>query len=201
MSGAALMPTVLCIAGSPRRGGNSDRLLDAFSEGVKLGGCEAVRLVAATAGASPCRGCNGCSKAGQCVVRDGMDAVYEAIDSADALVIATPVFFATVPAVLKTLYDRFQPYWARKYVLGEPAPETRRPAALIVVGGGGDPYGMGCAVTPTRSILGPAGFELTDILEFEGFDRPGEVARHPADLERVRLAGVAMAERVLAHPR
>jgi hypothetical protein len=56
---------------------------------------------------------------------------------------------------------------------------------------------MGCAVTPTRSILGPAGFELTDILEFEGFDRPGDVAAHPAELERVGLAGIALAERVL----
>ena len=48
-----------------------------------------------------------------------------------AIVIATPVFFATVPAVLKILYDRCQPYWARRYVLGEPPPDVRRPGALL----------------------------------------------------------------------
>jgi multimeric flavodoxin WrbA len=127
-----------------------------------------------------------------------MDEVYAAIDSAHAIAISTPVFFATVPAVLKTLYDRFQPYWARRYVLGEPAPQVRRPAALIVVGGGGDPYGMGCAITPTRSVLGPAGFELLEVLEIEGLDGPSAAATHPAELERARALGTALAEKTVA---
>ena len=37
---------------------------------------------------------------------DAMQEIYPRIDSADALVIATPVYFAGVPAVLKALYDR-----------------------------------------------------------------------------------------------
>ncbi len=195
---AAKKSVVLCIAGSPRRNGNSDRFLDAFSAGVEEAGGTPVRLIAASAGVSPCRGCNLCSEAGHCVVSDGMDEVYALIDSADALAIATPVFFATVPAVLKTLYDRFQPYWARRYVLGEPAPEVRRPAALIVVGGGGDPFGRGCAITPTRSVLGPAGFELTELLEVDGLDTPTDAEKHPAELASARQMGFTLAREAAA---
>lgn len=191
--GSSAKPVVLCIAGSPRRNGNSDRFLDAFSAGVEDGGGTPVRLVAALAGANPCRGCNACSKTGVCIVRDGMDAVYAQVDSANALAIATPVFFATVPAVLKTLYDRFQPYWARRYILGEPVPAVRRPASLIVVGGGGDPFGMNCAVVPTRSVLGAAAFELIGVLEVDGLDGPSDALEHTTELDRARRMGMDLA--------
>jgi multimeric flavodoxin WrbA len=189
--------TVLCIAGSPRLGGNSDQLLDALIAGVESTGTTATRLRAADAGAHTCRGCNACSQTGECVVRDGMDAVYAAVDAADAIVISTPVYFATVPAVLKTLYDRFQPYWARRYVLGEPAREPRRPGALLVVGGGGDPFGTGCAVTPTKSVMNVLAVSMLEIFECVGPDSASDMGHHPEALERARAIGVHVAEAAL----
>jgi multimeric flavodoxin WrbA len=182
-------PTVLCIAGSPRRHGNSDQLLDALAKGVAEAGGEAVRLVAADAGTHPCRGCNACSQTGECVVRDGMDDVYDAIDSADAVVISTPVYFATVPAVLKVLYDRCQPYWARRYVLGEPAPARKRPGALLIVGGGGDPFGTGCAITPSRSVANVIGVSLDTVFECVGPDAASDMGHHPDALARAEEIG------------
>jgi multimeric flavodoxin WrbA len=189
--------TVLCIAGSPRRGGNSDQLLDALIAGVESAGATAIRLRAADAGAHTCRGCNACSQTGECVVRDGMDAVYTAVDAADAIVVSTPVYFATVPAVLKTLYDRFQPYWARRYVLGEPACEPRRPGALLVVGGGGDPFGTGCAITPTKSVMNVLAVSLLEVFECVGPDSASDMGHHPEALERARTIGVHVAEAAL----
>jgi multimeric flavodoxin WrbA len=188
---------VLTIAGSPRRRGNSDRLLDAAEAAVLAAGGSVYRVVASQSGVAPCRGCNACSKDGRCVVRDAMDDLNEAFDSADALLIATPVFFATVPAVLKVIYDRCQPYWARRYVLGEPAPQVRRPAGLLLVGGGGDPYGTGCAVTPTRSVIGVLGFEMLDVLEASG-DEPGDVESFPGAIEGAREMGRRVAEEAVA---
>ncbi len=185
-------PRVLCVAGSPRRGGNTDRLLDELSTGVEAAGGEPVRLVAATSGAAPCRGCNACSKTGRCILRDGMDEVYAELDAADAIVVATPVFFATVPAVLKTLLDRCQPYWARRYVLGEPAPSIRRPGSILVVGGGGDPFGTQCAFTPVKSVFNVLGVESGDTLEVVGPDAAGDVAALPETLERARAMGVEL---------
>lgn len=195
--GPAAVPRILTIAGSPRRNGNSDRLLDALERGVIAAGGIPERIVAADAGVRPCRGCNACSKDGRCVIRDGMDDLYERFDTADALAIATPVFFATVPAVLKIVFDRCQPYWARRYVLGEPAPQVRRPAALMLVGGGGDPYGTGCAVTPTRSVIGVLGYEMLDVLEAEG-DKPGDVAEFPGALEGAEALGRALVAEAVA---
>lgn len=189
MNGEPTGPRVLCIAGSPRRGGNSDRMLDALERGVREAGGVPVRVVAADSGVAACRGCNACSSTGECVVRDGMDAVYPLLDSADALVVATPVYFASVPAVLKALYDRCQPYWARRYVLGEPRREQKRPGALIIVGGGGDPFGTRCAVTPTRSVFAVLDVELTESFEFVGVDSPSDISRHADALEKASDIG------------
>lgn len=183
-------PRVLCIAGSPRRGGNSDQLLDALARGVRDAGGEPVRLVAADAGVRTCRGCNACSQTGECVLRDGMDAVYAAFDSADAIVISTPVYFATVPAVLKTLYDRCQPYWARRYVLHEPPVRAQgRPGALLVVGGGGDPFGTSCAITPSKSVMNVLGVSVETVYECVGPDAASDMGHHPEALARAEEIG------------
>ena len=190
-------PRVLCIAGSPRRGGNSDQLLDALAGAVTEAGGVPQRLVAASAGVHFCRGCNACSQTGECVVRDAMDDVYSAIDGADAIVIATPVYFATVPAVLKTIYDRCQPYWARRYVLGEPARVPKRPGALLIVGGGGDPFGTSCAVTPSKSVMNVLGVSLDSVFECVGPDSASDMGHHPEALERAREIGREVVEAVL----
>ena len=184
-------PRVLCVMGSPRRGGNSERLLEACIEGVRGAGGLPDVLVAAEAGALPCRGCNTCSRTGECVIADGMADVYRRIDAADALVVASPVYFATVPAVLKVLYDRMQPYWARVHRLGH-TPPARRPGAYLVVGGGGDPFGFRAAVDTTRSVFAVLGIDYLDELCVEGPDAPGDVLSYPGELDRAAAIGTAV---------
>ena len=202
MSTLADSPRVLCIAGSPRRHGNSETLLDALIEGVREAGGSPVKLVVADAGIGACRGCGGCSGDGACIEHDGMDEVYRQLDSADAIAVATPVFFATVPAVLKLMIDRCQPYWVRRYVLGQPRPKTSRPGALLIVGGGGDPYGTACAVSPLRSVFAVLSVSADSVIEVIGPDKRGDIVEEPERLARGREAGlelVASARRAATH--
>jgi multimeric flavodoxin WrbA len=191
-------PQILCIAGSPRRRGNTDQLLDALADGVSQAGGVPVRLAVSQAGISPCRGCNACSSDGVCVVRDGMDDVYRMLDAADAIVTATPVYFATVPAVLKVMLDRCQPYWARRYVLHEPQALQKRPGAVLVVGGGGDPFGTACAFSPVESVYAVLGVTVDHRIEIVGPDEPGDVGRFADDLGYARSVGATLVESVRA---
>jgi multimeric flavodoxin WrbA len=189
-------PRVLCIAGSPRRYGNSERLLDALIVGVEAAGGVAIKLVAKDAGVNVCLGCNACSKDGRCIQRDGMDAVLAEFDAADAIVAATPVFFATVPAVLKTLIDRCQPYWVRRYILKEPRPATKRPGAVLIVGGGGDPFGTACALSPIASVFAVLSVDAGRVLEVVGPDKPGDIVSQPDTLQRAENLGRELVEAV-----
>ena len=178
-------PVVLGIAGSPRRHGNSEQMLDACLGGV------------VEAGITPCRGCNACSLTGECVVRDGMRDVYPRLDAADAIVVASPVFFATVPAVLKMLYDRCQPYWARRYVLKEPV-RGKRPGGMLVARGGGDPFGHECATATTRSVFAVLRVSYDAEHVVAGVDSPGDIGRHPDALSRAREIGAELARAAAA---
>ena len=187
-------PYVLGIAGSPRRHGNSEQLLDACLAGVEEAGGAVRKLVVADWGIEPCRGCNACSLTGECVIRDRMREVYPLLDGAAAIVVSTPVFFATVPAVLKALYDRCQPYWARLHVLKQPPAAKRRPGGILVVRGGGDPYGWECAAATTKSVFAVLEVRRAVEVVVEGVDSPSELGRHPDALSKARAAGAALVE-------
>lgn len=195
MSAETRRPRILCIAGSPRRHGNTDVLCDALEHGITAEGGEPVRLTVANMSWAPCRGCNACSSTGECVVRDAMDDVYPLLEGVDAIAVATPVYFASVPAQMKALIDRCQPFWARRYVLGEPAAEHRRPGAAIVIGGGGDPFGSDCAVTPLRSAMNVLGVSLDDVMVLTGLDTPGDAMRHPDAMARATELGERLVSR------
>ncbi|PKQ30364.1 MAG: flavodoxin family protein [Actinobacteria bacterium HGW-Actinobacteria-10] len=180
---------VLCVAGSPRRQGNSARLLSACIEGIREVGATPDLLDLAATPIPGCTGCNGCSATGMCAQGDPMTPVYERIDSASALVIASPVYFASVPSSLKAFLDRFQPYWVRRYLLHQQLPGPRRPAALLLVGGGGDPFGTRCAVTPVQSALAVAGFEVGEPFEVLGPDARGDIEALTDSLDAAREVG------------
>ncbi|MBA4370022.1 MAG: hypothetical protein C0418_00380 [Coriobacteriaceae bacterium] len=194
-SKVARSPLVVGLAGSPRRHGNSEQLLDAFLEGARGAGAEVRKIPVVELGLTPCRGCNACSSTGECVLRDRMSEIYGALDAADAVVVGSPVFFATVPGVLKVAYDRCQPYWARTHVLGLPKP-TRRPGALLLVRGGGDPYGFRSAVEPTKSVFAVLGLDMVGLLKVAGPDSPSDMGRRPEESEHARELGAALVEAV-----
>jgi multimeric flavodoxin WrbA len=104
-----------------------------------------------------------------------MPELYEALDSSEALLWVTPLFFASIPAQLKAVIDRFQVYYGRRLLRGKPA-APRRPAAAVIIGGGGDPFGAGAAIITLRSASQMAEFSLSEPLVITGPDAPGDIA-------------------------
>jgi len=195
-------PTLLLVSGSPRKRACVS-LVDLIEQGAKESGARTQRFLLSEKHINPCIGCNACCKTGACVYaarlgeRGGFSDDYleftRMLDGCDGLVIVAPVYFAGPSAQLKAVYDRFQPYWARKYVLGQPFPE-RRPSQLFVVGSGGDPHGNEPLVAISKSALQIAGFELEKVNNFVGYLAPKDVPAMPSEPE---LSRMSMRERSL----
>ncbi len=126
---------VVGISGSPRRSGNSEILLDRALEGAKLAGAEVKKIILNELSFKPCQECGGCSKTGVCVIRDGMEDIYKLLKGADAFIISTPIFFASVSAQTKMMIDRFQCEWMAKYMLKKAMRKKRRKGLFICVAG------------------------------------------------------------------
>ncbi len=104
------------INGSPRNG-NSYDLLTKFLQGVRDSGGETVLIDACKINISPCMECGFCSRNGVCRIKDNMQDIHEILATVSHIAVASPVFFFGVSSQLKTLIDRCQPFWARKYQL------------------------------------------------------------------------------------
>jgi len=99
---------ILILSGSPRKGGNTDLLVEAFVKGASQK--HNVEVVSVhDYKVNPCMGCNACfkSESNTCVQKDDMALIYEKAAVADMLVIASPVYFYGLSAQLKSIIDRF----------------------------------------------------------------------------------------------
>lgn len=118
---------VLAIAGSPRRHGNSEQLLDWVIAAMVAEPDVTVRKIVLTeADIHPCRGCNACEKMNRCVMHDGMDEMHDLILDADCIILASPIYCMSLCSQVKALVDRAQVFRSRKYVLRLPIVPTER---------------------------------------------------------------------------
>lgn len=97
---------VLIISSSPRKGGNSDTLCDEFMKGALEAGNYAEKIRLSELRIDYCSACYACKKLGYCVKQDDMELVLNKMRNADVIVLATPVYFYTMCAQLKTMIDR-----------------------------------------------------------------------------------------------
>ena len=105
---------VLGIYGSPRKNGNSDQLLDKALEGAQAAGADVKRVYARDLKMCGCLECGGCDKTGKCVVEDDMQNVYPLLEEAQAIFLASPIFFYGITSQVKALVDRCQALWSKR---------------------------------------------------------------------------------------
>ncbi len=191
------MPTrILGLLGSPRKNGNAGLLLDQALSGAKAAGAETERLAAAELKIAPCLACEGCRRTGECVVHDDMTQVYRQLQEADGVIVSTAVFFMGLPAQLKALVDRCQPFWVRKYRLSI-LPEKKRRGLLIAVGGTNLPHTFDAVRLEVKSFFHCLNVDYAGELLFPAVQEHGEIAKNPEALNSVRRAGEELAQTLL----
>lgn len=120
----------LIINGSPRPKGNTATLIDEMRK--TLTG-EVVEVSAFRNKIAPCVDCRKCATTAKCAVRDDMDLIYA--DDFDNVVIATPIWFGTMPGPMMNLLSRFQPQHAAMFFLDIPRNISPKKAGLIMTAG------------------------------------------------------------------
>ena len=100
---------VLILSASPRKGGNSDTLCDQFALGAQEAGHDVEMIRLRDHHIGYCTGCGVCNRTHRCVQKDDMADILDKMVKADVLVMATPVYFYTMDAQMKTLIDRTVP--------------------------------------------------------------------------------------------
>jgi len=187
---------VLGIAGSPRRGGNTDLLLAEVMKGAASKGAEVKTITLNKLKIAPCQHCDACLETGRCKVEDDMQKIYNELEQADRIVLASPIQFMTVTAQMKTMIDRCQALWVRKYQLKVPPLGDRRERKGFFVSVGGRKIAnlFEPALVTIKTLFRTLDVTYAGELVFPGIDEKGAITKHPDALRQAFLAGQKLVE-------
>lgn len=173
--------TVLVLSTSPRKGGNSDALADAFVRGAQKAGNQVEKITLYDKTIGFCKGCLSCQNTQRCIIRDDTDAITQKMLTADVIAFATPIYYYGMCGQMKTLLDRANPLF--------PAAYQFRDIYLLAAAAEEDKHTVDGAVTGLQGWIDC--FEkarLAGTVFAGGVTAVGEIQGHPA-LQRAYETG------------
>ncbi len=175
---------VLGILGSPRREGNTEILLDEALRGASDHGGLCEKVILRDLKITPCLEIYKCAEDGVCAIQDEMQGLFPKIIQAERLLLASPIFFYSVPALAKAMIDRCQSLWAKKYILKLPvSPIADRKGVFISVAATrGKKLFDGVRLT-VKYFFDAIDVAYSDELFVRGADEKGEVRDQPEALK------------------
>jgi multimeric flavodoxin WrbA len=184
------MRNVLILKGSPRERGNSATLAEKAAEGARAAGAQVESIYLHGLDIRPCDACDLCLEQGECVIEDDMHPLYPKLAAADAILLASPVYWFNFSAQLKLCIDRWYAFQASKW-----KELSGKPFGIILVYGDTDLYTSGainaihtfetmCRFLDGR-IAGIVHGSLNDV---------GEAEKHPELLEQAYRLGQSLGQ-------
>lgn len=163
---ANTQPRVLGVVGSPRRGGNTDFLVEAVLTGAEKAGARTEKIILNELEIKPCQACNRCRETGSCVHQDDMSKLLEKMQRSQVWILGTPIYWWGPTAQFKAFLDRW--YGARQVNFAE-----KKIILAIPLGGGTNTARH--TIGMLTSTLNYLGMELLETILAPGVNGLGEV--------------------------
>ena len=194
---------ILAFCASPRKGGNTDFLLDEALKGAQDAGAKTEKVMLQRIKLGYCIGCRKCKDKGyegMCTVKDDMSPLYQKIINSDAIMIGFPIYTGRECAQLSTFMDRWDCF--ERFKFGGKLQPGR---VAMVIGTWGYAYDdtydhiienimviLKLHKVETVEALSACGFE--GILHGLDEKRKGVIAKFPRELKKAYEAGAALAK-------
>ncbi len=188
------MEKILLFYGSPRKDGNSDLLAKAFIKGAKEKGAEVEDMRLFSLNITPCIECEKCNETGVCILDDDMKDIYEKIEEASTIVVASPIFFYNITSKTQALVERSQAFWIRRYVLNHKLIGNKEKKGIFLsVGATKGKLLFDGALRVIRYYFDAIGGKLFAALLIRGVEKKGDIKTHEYALESSKILGQRVA--------
>ena len=107
------MVKAIAIVGSLRKNGNTEILCKHALRAIEEEGVDTELVRLADVDIKPCNGCLVCKNEESCPIEDDLWPIYLKMKEADAIIMASPVYFGSATAQIKALMERagYIAYW------------------------------------------------------------------------------------------
>ena len=167
----------LCISGSPRRNGNTARILGEVARGLKNRGVVVKQIVLSDLNIKYCLGDKSCFQTGDCIQRDDVAKIVHEMYDSQLVIVASPSYWGDVTAQMKTFIDRCTPYCDGNPVRKARPKETK--GVAIAVRAGNNKKGNENLVDTIEHFLGHHGIPLITSFTVEGIDTIEDLDNRP----------------------
>jgi multimeric flavodoxin WrbA len=193
------MERVLGVGGSPRKGGNSDILLQHILRGARGAGVGVEEVQLRDLDYKPCQGCEKCRKDLICTgVQDQMQPLYPKVIESKGLVLVSPTHHYNVTAWMKAFIDRL--YCFYDYTKDRPrcwssrlAGQGRKAVVAAVCEQANREEGMGFTLEAMSLPIEALGYEVIGELPVFGIFDKGRITERPEALKRAEELGKELA--------
>ncbi len=174
---------MLGIVGSPRRGGNTETLVDEVLRGAEEAGALVEKVILSELDIAPCRACDTCRRTGRCVQQDDMPTVMERMRRSGVWVLGTPVYWWGPSSQFKAFLDRW-------YVGADVIFRSEGQRVILVIPLGDTDAGTARHVVGMlEDVLAYLNMELFATVLAPGAHHLGEVREHSSVLAAAYRAG------------
>ena len=184
-------PFILILKGSPREKGNSSTLAEQAAAGARQAGADVECIDLYKLDIHACDACDICRGVdeGDCVIQDDMQMLYPKLLQADAILVASPIYWFTISAQIKLCIDRWYALLARMATL-----LSKKKFGLVLTYGDPDPYSSGAvnAIYTFQSICRYLEADLLGIVYGSASDI-GDVQKQPELMEQAYKLGMKLA--------
>jgi multimeric flavodoxin WrbA len=182
---------IVIVKGSPRKGGNSVVLAEQVAAGAEAAGAQVESFTLHQMEIHPCDACDACQGEPYrgCIIDDDMQLIYPKLREADALVIATPIYWFTVSAQTKLFMDR-----CYGLVDADGWSSLRKQIGIVLTFGDSDPYNSGAinAIRTFQDAFRYVGAEIAGLVYASAND-PGEVRENETVMKQAYALGRRLA--------
>jgi len=198
-----VLEKVLGVGGSPRKGGNSDILLQRLLKGVAAEDMVTDETQLRDYQFQSCTGCERCRKEKKCVeLKDGMQLIYPKMEEAKGLILVSPIHNYNMTALMKAFIDRL--YCFYDFSDERPGSWSSRLAyqdrkAIIVAVGEQKSHkegGMDLTLQTMNLCVEALGYEVISVMPVLGVFGKGEIKMYPKELEKAEALGKLLARSV-----
>ena len=179
------MKHILVVNGSPRKKGNSVILAEQVMLGAREAGAQVEIFFLHNMSIQPCNACDACQETQDCTIQDDMQILYPKLRRADAIVIASPIYWFTISAQTKLFIDRW-------YALQGPQGNALagKQIGIVLTYGDTDPFTSG-AVNAIHTLQDMCRYIEANMagIVYGSATKEGEIQDQPGLLEQAYQLG------------